>query len=99
MSAIQTPVTIDGLTQINVPFVVVPADSLAFGLIVQNLEATSNIYLSTDAASAHRFAKIAPGGYWTFPVLLRHSPLISPVWGTFDGTPALAVSAFVTAIQ
>ena len=99
MSAIQTPITIDGLTQINTSFVVVPTDSHASGLMIQNLEATSNLYLSTDAASAHRFVKIAPSAYWEFPVLLRISGLISPVWGAFDGTPALAVSAYVTVIQ
>ena len=99
MSAIETPIVIDGLTVGLTAFQVIPANTYAAILMVQNLEATANLRLATDAAGANTFVKITPGGYWTLPSAPGLTELVSAIYGIFDATPALAKSATVTVVR
>ena len=99
MSAIKTPVVINGITVGLGAFLVVPVAAYATSVMIQNLEATANLYLATDPAGADTFVKITPGGYWEFPALANPSPLVSAIYGIFDATPALTKSATVTVVQ
>ena len=99
MAAIQTPVVINGVSVGLAAFQVVPSVSYATTVMVQNLEATANLYLAIDSAATQTFVKITPGGYWEFPTLDQLSTLTSAIYGIFDAAPALTKSATITVVK